>query len=309
MQAIQTPSVTMTRSLLDLPPELLSQILESLPVQALLRFSQTSRLARTLANSNLHTLNLAIKPICGRAANDYCEQRNCIRIPDASTYDYGVLLQFHNALLVSVVTRHAVMLRTLDLSLWTLTTPIAEVISTLFALRDLSIKVEDDLYARSVPRSSIALEKKEQNKAWDLLGLGAVWKPRLRRFKIQNADLTTAQLRKLLEHSRYCEEIWLGGCRFIDKDVWVFLGHEWEGRSTLQRLHVAHCGFLIEEKSLEAISGLTGLQSLNIQGCHAQGDGVVEHWNQQVWHIPYLIPPKHVDDPHDSAIEVDPDYL
>lgn len=260
MLATSASSVTMARSLLDLPPELLSQILSILSVRSLLKFSQTSRLSRTLANSNLHTLSLAIQPLRSRAAANYCEQKHCVRVQNANICDYGMLLKFHNALLTSVVTRHADAMQALDLSIWTLTVPIANAVSNLFALRSLSIRIEDDLYARAMPRSSIAFEKEEQDKAWDLLGQNAVWKHRLRRLKIQNADLTTEQLARLLEQSKGCEELWLSGCKFISKDVWVFLGNEWEGRTTLHRLHVAECEWPLDEESLEAISGLTGLQ-------------------------------------------------
>ncbi|KAI8937762.1 hypothetical protein NX059_005462 [Plenodomus lindquistii] len=299
----------MAYNLLDLPPEILAQILKSLSVRSLLQFSQTSRLSRILANSNLHTLSLAIQPIRSRAAEEYCEQMHCVRIPNANTYDYNVLFKFHNALITSVLTRHADTLQTLDLSLWTLTIPIAKAISSSFGLRNLSIRVEDDLYARAVPRSSMALEKKEQDEAWSLLGQKAVWKRRLRSLKIQNADLTTGQLANLLEDSRWCEDVWLAGCKFIGRDVWVFLGREWAGRTVLQRLHVAECGGPLEEASLEAISGLTGLQSLNIQGCYAMDSGIIEHWNRKVWNIPQLVPPKCLNEQYDSAIEVDPSYM
>ncbi|KAH9868418.1 hypothetical protein J1614_007490 [Plenodomus biglobosus] len=307
--ATSASSVTMARSLLDLPPELLYQILSLLPVRSLLKFSQTSRLSRTLANSSLHTLSLAIRPVRSRAAANNCEQKHCVRVPNANVYDYGMLLTFHNALLTSVVTRYADAMQALDLSIWTLTVPIANAVSNLFALRSLSIRVEDDLYARAVPRSSIALEKEEQDKAWDLLGQNAVWKHRLQRLKIQNADLTTEQLARLLERSRCCKELWLSGCKCISKDVWVFLGNEWEGRTTLHRLHVAECGWPLDEESLEAISGLTGLQDLNIQGCYAKGDNAIEHWNQKFSRILRFTPPKNVNNTHDSAIEVDPDYM
>ncbi|KAF2856725.1 hypothetical protein T440DRAFT_382777 [Plenodomus tracheiphilus IPT5] len=299
----------MAHSLLDLPPELLSQVLRSLPVRSLLRFSQTSRMSRVLANSNLHTLSLAIQPIRSRAAEEFCAQKHCVRMPNASTYSYDVLLKFHNALLTSVITRHADTLHTLDLSIWTLTRPVAKAISELCALRDLSIRVEDDLYARAVPRSSMAVEREEQNKGWTLIGQTAVWKRRLQRLKVLNADLTADQLAKLLGGSRWCEEIWLGGCKFIGRDIWTFLGHEWEGRTALQRLHVADCGWPLDKESLEAIGGLSALQHLNIQGCYAMEGDIIEHWNAKVWCIPQLIPPKCVNEQHASAIEVDPEYM
>ena len=53
----------MTRQLLELPPELLVHILSLLSVQDLLRFSQASRHARSLANPNIHSLSLGVRLI------------------------------------------------------------------------------------------------------------------------------------------------------------------------------------------------------------------------------------------------------
>jgi hypothetical protein len=52
----------MTHDMLSFPPELILNILSFLPVQALLRFSQTCRFSHSLARSSLHTLSLGIHP-------------------------------------------------------------------------------------------------------------------------------------------------------------------------------------------------------------------------------------------------------
>jgi hypothetical protein len=52
----------MSTLLLDLPPELLIPTLALLPPSSLLKFSQCSRYAQSLANSSLHTLNLEFGP-------------------------------------------------------------------------------------------------------------------------------------------------------------------------------------------------------------------------------------------------------
>lgn len=252
--------------LLDLPPELLAKILKLLPVRSLLRFSQLCRLARTLANSNVHTVSLAVQAIHNPTDEQHCDQKHCVRILDAHAFDYKVLFEFHNALLTSVVLRHADSVHTLDLSIWTLTDPIAQAISGLFALREFSVKIEDDLCARAVPKSCIAVERREQENAWNFLCRKAVWRTRLHRLKVQNADLNSKQLTKLLGPSHCCEELWLSGCRLIGNDIWNFLGHEWKGRTRLQSLHVADSCWSLDENSLSAISGLTGLQ---VCGGHA----------------------------------------
>lgn len=250
----------MVHHVLELPPELLNLILASLPVRSLLKFSETSRYTRVLANSNLHILQLGIEPIRALNRNKYSDDEIYMRIPHARTYDYTTLLKFHNALVHSILVRHADTLRTVNLSLWTISTPIAKGLSALYALQNLSIRIEDDMYARAVPRPYIALERREQHKAWNLLGQTAVWKDRLRTLKIENADLNISQLAALLQYNRRCQEMWLGGCRYIGKDLWQFLGCEWDGRLALRSLHVAECGRSLVEEDLAAISGLRSLQ-------------------------------------------------
>lgn len=250
----------MVYQLLELPPEILAQILSLLPVRTLLKFSEISQHARSLANSNLHTLNLGIRPIRARKGPKNTDNDFWVRIPGARSFAYPTRLKFHNALFQSILARHADTLYIVNLSLWTLTRPIAEGLSKLYALQRLSISIEDDLYTRAVPRSRMAAERLEQAKAWDLLGQAAVWTQRLRSLSIDHADLTTAQLAMLLRRSRRCGSLRFSGCRFIGQEMWQFLARDWDGRAGLQSLHVAESGGCLNDKALGAIAGLSGLQ-------------------------------------------------
>jgi hypothetical protein len=253
----------MVNQLLELPPELITQILAFLPVRTLLKFSETSHYARFLANSNLHTLNLGIPAIRDRSLIKDTSDKIHVRIKGAFNYDYTTLLNFHNALIQSILLRHADTLRTLDLSLWTLTQPIAETIAELSALRSLSIRVEEDIFARAVPRNCMAWERREQDKAWTVLARTATWKDRLRVLRLENAELTTEQLAALLCQSRWCGALQLSRCRFIGKELWRFLGRDWAGRSCLQRLVLDETGGVLDEKAFEAIVTLSGLRVSN----------------------------------------------
>ena len=251
----------MTRRLLDLPPELLSKTLSLLPTQSLLKFSSTSHYARSLANSNLHKISLGIHPIrtpSKRESNTTTDF--LIRIPAARTYDYATLITFHNTLFQSILARHAETLYTVEISLWTLTRPIAEGIAKLFALRHLSIRIENHFYARAVPRSRVAVERREQSKAWTLLGKKAVWKERLSSLKIENSDLDTEQLVELLRGCRRCKELRIVGCNFVGQELWQVLGRRWEGRDGLRRLSVAECAGCLDARALGAVGGMSGLK-------------------------------------------------
>lgn len=294
--------------LLELPDELLVQILAFLPARALLKFAQTSRFAHALANSNLHILELGIRPIrakrlirtFGRPGyiparnqasalvdasallpnessnrssvspvdpgphepcdNDIDHDKIWVRIPDAHTYEYSTLHKFNTALVCSILLRHGNMLQTVDLSLWALTLPIANAIADLPALRNLSISIEDDIYARAVPRSLIALERFEQCAAWNQLVKNAVWKNRLRILQIKTADVTTPQLARLLKGNYRCQELCLSGCDSVGQELWAFLSSEWRGVAALRTLVVVECGGILDETTVEMIGKLSQLQ-------------------------------------------------
>ncbi|KAF2109236.1 hypothetical protein BDV96DRAFT_652090 [Lophiotrema nucula] len=350
----------MTTSLLNLPPELLVNILSFLPIPALLKFSETCHCSHGLANSSLHTLSLGIHPtrvsgiisrlaatqyaspkLIGSAfslpnqssnsilydrAGTYDKRRNfstsellssndpykvSVLIPDSQVFEYVTLLSFHTALTKSILLRHGGTLRNLDLSLWTLTKPIAKALSNLTAVRALSIRIEEFPHVRAVPRSRIARQRVHEREAWDVLTSQAIWAPRVTALRLEGGELDTAQLTTLLSKSRWCRELWVCKCPGVGKEVWSFLANEWEGRTALKILGVMKCGSQLDEAVLEMIGELKGLQFLTLHGCRGLDSDVVEEWNRDVWKIPEVIPPftmvKHIDP--STIIEVDPAYL
>lgn len=302
----------MSNQLLDMPPELIMLILRSLPVNSLLKFSETSKYARFLANSSLHTLQLGIRPILSKqvtTATEYTSDRINVRIKGALNYDYTTLLNFHNALVQSILVRHADTLQTLDLSLWTLTKPIAESIAKLRALRHLTIRLEDNVFVRAVPRRCVAWERRQQDRAWKLLVDTATWKHRLRSLKLVNTEITTDQLTVLLSGTHQCQDLHLKRCRYVDSGLWECLGDtSWLGRTALQRLVLDESGGVLAEGAFKVIGGLKGLRYLNLRGCYGADRTQVANWNETVWRIPEIeLPAKECDG--DIVLEVDPAYM
>jgi hypothetical protein len=296
--------IAMSPSLLSIPPELLVNILAFLPIQPLLKFSQTSRYAHSLASSSLHTLSLEIHPsrvsalIAHVATTQYPQPKETtsffllphhassseqgdssevsymakdpstlnnpykvsVLIPDAQTFDYTTLLNFHTALTSSVLFRHGATLRHLDLSLWTLTIPTAKALAGLPALRVLSIRIEDFPQVRAVPHTRATTQRTEEREAWSLLTQTAIWAPRLNALRIEGGELNTAQLSILLSKVRWCRELWFCKCVMIDYSLWKFLASEWKGRSVLQILGVSRCGGKLDEEVLDWIGGLKSLR-------------------------------------------------
>lgn len=292
----------MTSSLLQLPPEILIPTLALLPNQTILKFSQCSRYARSLANSSLHTLDIVFQSPSLRKDFDlishrslirgssvrrrYCTReclggrhvhpcqlihqrqgtlssneevesgKSIIRVPDAEIYEYATLVNFHSALLSSILGRHRNALRNLDISIWALTVPISKAISNIHALRELSITIQDRFQERGSQRKFLA----EQAAAWDVLCSSATSAGRLNILHLENGDLTHRQLFRLLTKNPRCQELTLLKCGAIGKELWDFLGGEWQGRSSLRALTVAHCGGTLGKTTLHDIGKLKGLE-------------------------------------------------
>lgn len=184
-----------------------------------------------------------------------------VSIPDAQSFDSTTLLAFHTALTKSILVRHGGVLRNLELSLWTLTIPVAKAISQLSALRALSLRIEDFPHIRSMPRRLVASHHAEQRDAWGILTEKAVWAPRLQALRVEGGELSSAQLFVLLRRSRWCRELWLSKCPLIGKELWSFLGNEWtHGRAALNVLGIMRCGGQLDEDVLDAIGSLDRLQ-------------------------------------------------
>lgn len=184
-----------------------------------------------------------------------------MRIPSATKYDYTTLLNFHNALVQSIILRHADTLHTLNIELWTLTRPVAEAIAKLCALRDLSVRLEDNVYVRAVPRGCVSWERKQQDKAWNFLAENAKWKQRLRTLRLRNAEITTGQLGKLIRESGAVEELCLRRCRYVDEGIWKVLGDErWGGRGRLRKLVLEESAGVLKEGAFRAIEGMGRLE-------------------------------------------------
>jgi hypothetical protein len=292
----------MSASLLDLPPELLIPTLALLPTDSLLKFSQCSRYARSLANSSLHTLDLEFgprsykndcclltnsmpvepsnyfysprrrslstkhthhfhTPILDRrdnkaSANNKMTYKKIVRVNDAQSYGYPTLVNFHSALLSSLLVRYRNALKNIDITLWEFTAPMAKAISELSALRSLSVRIQEPCYMRSPHDSS----KVAQLTAWQILATSTAWAGRLLVLKINNSDIVESCLFKILENNARCRELSLKKCALIGRALWDFLSLNLKSRNALQTLVIADCGGVLNTITLEAIERLRGLQ-------------------------------------------------
>ncbi|EUC47684.1 hypothetical protein COCMIDRAFT_34752 [Bipolaris oryzae ATCC 44560] len=310
----------MSPHILSLPAELLSQIITSLPLPSLLRFSETCRPARTLANANLQSLSLGIPPYPPHTHSphqttvhptpDRHPHDHWLHIPNITTYPYTTLSNFQSALLTTLLTRHAPLLSHVDITLWTMSVRMAHALRNLSALQRLSLRFDAGSHGRAVERAQMALDREEQRKAWGVLGAETPsWGRRLLGLRVEGAVVGTAEVAVLLKESRGCEELCLERCSGVDGGIWDFLG-SWCGKERVRRVEFGECGGVIGEGVLSIIGGMGGLEYLNVYDCQEElAPGTLERWNEEVWRIPHFVAPRPSAFGVDMVIEVDPEYV
>lgn len=256
----------MTTQLFHLPPEILLQILEALPLTPLLRFARTSQHARSLAHSNIKDLSLAIYPshrsswhnkLIATPHEPKHAHNAVIQIPRAWEFDYSILIKFHDKILASILTRHAYALRKLDLAVWRLSNPIAKAITRLPALRELSINVEP---FQAIPRVHMTMQRKEEVEAWSLLAANTGFISSINAIKIQNAEISTRQLLDLISGAERLKDLRLYSCDMLTSTLLSS-----PRLRTLHHLSLADCRNVhINETVVGAISKMKKLKVRDI---------------------------------------------
>lgn len=360
--------------LTSLPSELLLHILSFLPIRSLLAFSLASRSAYILASSSLQTLSLGVYPTrvsslisqlssTSPTASPYSRSTRSLNssdgslvssisdssttsdlfneactvahvIPQASELRPHTLLAFHTALTSSILDRYCMSMRHLELSIWTLTPPVADALAGLKNLRTLCLRIEDpfgrgflrrwiinwgsttdedgsessprrvpDLY-RALPEAGTGTEWNKFADAWS----------RLETLRLVGAEISDWQLCQILKRNAGLKELWLKKCPEVGGELIKFLDEEWEGRSCLQTLGLVDCDLAdeINAETVKHVGNLPNLQFLSLLGCKGVTNNVVERLNDESWHIPHVeLPGANAPDhgPMPAVIEVDPAYV
>lgn len=319
--------------LTSLPSELLLHILSFLPIRSLLAFSLSSRSAYVLASSSLQTLSFGVYPsrvaslisqlsstsptaspfsrstrslnssvgsvissgVSSVSASDLFNEDCTVAhvIPQASELRPHTLLAFHTALTSSILTRYCMSMRHLELSIWTLTPPVADALAGLRNLRTLCLRIEDP-FGRGFLRRWIInwgsttddeddLGHRSLRRVPDLYralpeaGTGTEWNKfadswsRLETLRLVGAEISDWQLCQILKKNAGLKELWLKKCPDVGVELLKFLGEEWEGRSCLQAFGLVDCD-LAGEVNQEAAEHIGNLPSLQVGLCAAVSD-------------------------------------
>lgn len=257
----------MSTQFFRLPPEIILQILEALPLTPLLRFAQASQYARNLAHSNIKSLSLAIYPSHRNSwHNKLFASRHkpkhalhaAIQIPRAWDFEYSTLVIFHDKIIASILSRHACALQKLDLTLWRLSIPIAKAVAQLPALRELAIRIES---LQAVPRAYMSLQRKEEVEAWSLLASNTSWMNSVQALTIKNAGINATQLLKLVYEAERLSDLRLSRCDMLTSPLWSS-----ENLRRLHHLSLTDCANVhINEIAVDAISKMDRLQVRHFQ--------------------------------------------
>lgn len=302
--------------LTSLPSELLLHILSFLPIRSLLAFSLASRSAYILASSSLQTLSLGIYPTrvsslisqlssTSPTASPYSRTTRSLTtstpsttsdlfdeactvahvIPHASELRPHTLLAFHTALSSSILNRYCLSMRHLELSIWTLTPPVADALSRLRNLRTLHLRVEDPFgrgflrrwiinWGTTTDDSSSSAEYASSRRLPDLYralpeaGSGTEWNKladawtRLETLRLVGADISDWQLGQILERNPGLRELWLKKCPEVGAELLKFVGEEWEGAGGLRTLGLVDCDGAceVDEETVKQVGNLPSLQ-------------------------------------------------
>lgn len=220
------------------------------------RTSRSPRTIQAALDISKHLSKLPSKPQI-TPVNDL--NRAAIHIPDATSYNYTTLTHFQAALTTSILTRHAVGLRHLDLSVWALSVPIANALVEITALQSLSITIAKCPYVRLVPRSCILNRREEEKKAWAVVARSETGFARLKNLKIGGAEVNVGDLLSILRGST-CKSLALAKCNVIGKELWDVMRKEWTGWNKLESLQLSECGGVLDDSVLVALGAMTKLR-------------------------------------------------
>lgn len=223
-----------------LPPEIIREVLQYLPIPSQFAFGQTSRTHHAIASTAFTRLRLGIFPSRLNGMVSILEAGDCqpsthsvqVVIPKRDGRSKEMVIRKQNALLSSIIVRHGQTLRDLEIALWDLHQSAAESIGRLRNLRHLSIRLDHPhtrflgigpSFWKSAPASTVwnALSTPRQKNLpiqQAQTGLG-----RLRSLVLERAGITDYQIQCILEDNPSITELRLQKCMGLTEDFFKHL--------------------------------------------------------------------------------------
>ena len=217
----------------SLPYELVVDILCYLPIQSLLDFGLTSSHNRKLQQCSLSDLRLGVLNSKLYATNSLAESKsygNCpynvqIIVPRKELRNKGYLIYLQNQRIQNAVQIYRHSLRVLEITLWEFKESTAKVLAQLWNLKHLSICLN-----RSHSKYSSQKQGSRQNypgsTVWNSLASKAGTSSvlgRLNSLRLECADITDYQLRRILAGNPRIRELRLHQCLNLTRETFRYL--------------------------------------------------------------------------------------
>jgi len=262
-----------------LPPEIIREVVEYLPIPSLFAFGQTCRTNHTIASTAFSRLRLGIFPsrlngmISMLEAGDNQPNTYSLQviIPKKDSRSKEMVIRKQNTFLSSIIIRHGQTLRDLEISLWDLDQSAAESIGRLQNLRHLSIRLDHPhtrfsglgpSFWRTAPASTVwnALSapcttgKDNLTRQQPQQGFG-----RLQRLILERAGITDYQIQCILQDNPKITELRLQKCMGLTEDFFKQLVQSKVGHG-LRIFHFTHNeSEWLDDRVLEYIGQLPNL--------------------------------------------------
>jgi len=334
----------MALSLETIPAEIVVLILSHLPIPALLSFGLTCKKNHAYHFMSLSTLQLAVFPRKVHALVAFLEPSTrtipkphnhvpviiSSRSPEVGRSSYKRVVQSpsvalantiqdQNYVLADIVFRYGAALRDLEFLAWDLNTVSATALAqSCSGLRQLALCFDHpNVRDRTLPRTYFESPGPGSTMWNALAGIGhqenkSLKLRTLQRLTLERVGITEFQLIKFVEANPGLIELRFKKCAGVGREFLSWLSESVQGRERLEVLWIQNCDGATSrgEPGLSWVEELSSLKSLSFKYCVNIEADVVKRLNEELWHIPTVIPPYSPSSPHprDIPLEVDPDY-
>jgi len=268
-------------NLTSLPPELMREIINYLPIPSLLSFGLTSKDNHAIQAVSLSTLQLGVfhSRLSGMISLIESSSKRSsthsvpIILPRHESRTKEQVIRHQNNTVRSVLDRYRHTLRDLELVMWNLTEATSASLAELRNLRRLSLRF-DHPYTRHRDLDKSFWDTSPGSTAWNnlaaLRGKGKSF-GRLESMNLERSGITDYQLRQILQNNPRLTELRLQKCLSLTEETFEYLGDSNVGKR-LEVLHVTrNDSEEIDERILKHIAKLPKLKaSLQRKGCHSR---------------------------------------
>ena len=255
-------------SISSLPPEILREVLQYLPVSAVLSFGETSKYHHAIQSISLSKLRLGVFPSRINAmislldTHDDQSKNHAVQIvlPKKDGRSKEMVIQNQNKIISNVVSKYQLTLQDLDVTLWDLQSA-AESIGKARRLRSLSIRL-DHPYTRYVDIDRSFWKHAPGSTVWNSLcgkGKDSTVFGRLESLRLERSGITDYQLQRILDENPQITQLRLWKCLGLTEDFLRNLACSDLGQ-TLRLLHFTQntMGW-VNERILKYVQGMPNL--------------------------------------------------